>query len=83
MTTHVTGLLSEYLDGELSMLDRRLLEGHLRTCRLCTATLDELRWIVEIAGRATAHDRPPTRDLWAGILARIESSASARAKYFR
>jgi anti-sigma factor RsiW len=69
MNDQWTNRLSEYLDGELDAGERLELESHLATCENCATTLAELRRVV---GRASAlDDRPPARDLWPGIAARI------------
>lgn len=64
-----TSKLSEYLDGELSSSDARALEAHVATCAACSRTLDELRRVVARAG--ALEDRPPQKDLWAGVARRI------------
>ena len=64
-----TSRLSEYVDGELSGSDLRALEAHLATCTACTRTLEELRRVVARAG--ALEDRPPQKDLWAGVARRI------------
>ena len=61
--------LSEYLDEELDAAERLELESHLATCEPCRTTLEELRGVVGRAGGLD--DRPPKRDLWPGIAARI------------
>lgn len=64
-----TNRLSAYLDDELETEERGALQQHLDTCAECAATLDELRRVVH---RARAlEDRPPARDLWPDIAARI------------
>jgi anti-sigma factor RsiW len=69
MNDQWTNRLSEYLDDELDAAERLELESHLATCANCATTLVELRRVV---GRALAlDDRPPARDLWPGIAARI------------
>jgi len=71
-----TEKLSEYLDGELGMTDRELLERHLDDCAECTRVLSELKRVV---GRARAmDDRRPDVDLWAGVAAGIGASVQAR-----
>lgn len=60
-----TDRLSEYIDDELTPAERAELEAHLRSCRECVATLEELREVVACA--ATLPARPPASDLWPGI----------------
>ena len=75
MTDIWTDRLSEYLDGELPAEERTALEDHLRHCVACGAALADLKRIVR---RARAlDDRPPERDLWPGIAARIGVPAAA------
>jgi hypothetical protein len=69
MMDHWTARLSDYLDDELSSSDARALEAHLATCTACSRTLEELRRVVARAG--ALEDRPPQRDLWAGVARRI------------
>ncbi|HEU4699458.1 MAG TPA: anti-sigma factor [Gemmatimonadales bacterium] len=61
--------LSEYLDDELTPPERAACEAHLAGCAECRATLDELRRVV--ARARSLEDRPPARELWSGIAARI------------
>ena len=69
MNDQWTDRLSDYLDGEVSESERRLLEAHLAGCGACSATLTELRQVV---ARASAlEDRPPATNLWPGIARRI------------
>ncbi|HEX6104331.1 MAG TPA: zf-HC2 domain-containing protein [Gemmatimonadales bacterium] len=77
MTDHWSDRLSEYLDGDLAAEDRTALEAHLERCAECRETLASLRRVVTRA-RAMA-DRPPTRDLWPGIAARIGARAARPA----
>ena len=72
VSEHVTDQLSLYLDDELSAAERRVVDVHVRTCGVCATTLEDFRRIFEAAGRAATSDIPPSRDLWAGILARID-----------
>jgi tetratricopeptide (TPR) repeat protein len=74
--------LSEYLDDELGVDQRRALEAHLAHCVECTTTLGELR---AVAVRARSlENRTPSRDLWPEIAARIAGldSAPDQAKIF-
>ena len=75
MNDRWTDKLSEYLDGELGMTDRELLDRHLVDCAECTRVLNELK---RVAGRARAlDDRRPDVDLWAGVAAGIGASVPA------
>jgi len=68
-------LLSEYLDGELSAVDRCEVEAHLADCTECRVTLEELR---AVARRAAAlENQAPERDLWIGIVQQIAATGSA------
>jgi len=68
-----TDRLSEFLDGELEKRDREALEEHLKSCGECSAALDDLRAVMSRA--RSLDDRPPARDLWAGIAERIGTAS--------
>ncbi len=76
MSDQWTDRLSEYLDGDLEGPERTELEAHLETCPACSETLNGLRRIV-IRARSL-DDRPPARDLWAGVAERIGAPVQAR-----
>ncbi len=64
-----TDRLSEYLDGELSPIEKAELEAHLADCSECFTTLGELRMVVQrVRALPTT---PPRKDLWPGIAARL------------
>ena len=67
-----TDRLSEYIDDELAPAERAALEAHLRSCRTCAATLEELREVV--AHAATLPARPPANDLWPAIEPQLSAS---------
>ena len=69
MTDQWTDRLSEYLDDELPPEERAAVDAHLRHCVACGAVLADLKRIV-VRARAL-EDRPPARDLWPAIAARI------------
>lgn len=69
MSDHWAHKLSEYVDGELSVAEREMLEAHLAECDECAATLDGLRRVV--AQASALQDRPPAAELWSGIVERI------------
>lgn len=75
MTEHWTERLSEYVDGTLPAEERRLVDAHLSECEACAEVAGELRAVAERAG--TLADRPPSRDLWPGIAARIDAPTAA------
>jgi len=74
MDTHLGELLSACVDGELSGEARDAAERHLTSCAECRAAYDDL---LRLARRSEAlDDRPPARDLWPGIAARISAGAT-------
>ena len=75
MTAHLDYELSAYLDGELEAAERVRVEAHLEGCAECRAVLDDLRRLVR--RERALDDRPPGRDLWPGIEARIASASTA------
>ncbi len=63
--------LSDWLENELDPATRTLLERHVAACARCTALVADLALI-----RREAESLPelvPSRDLWAGIEARIQA----------
>ncbi|MFI5207083.1 MAG: zf-HC2 domain-containing protein [Gemmatimonadales bacterium] len=69
MSEHLNELLSSYVDDDVSAVERMRIESHLAQCEQCRADVEGLRRVVRRA--ATLDDRPPQRDLWAGIQGRI------------
>jgi hypothetical protein len=67
-----TDRLSGYLDGDLTPEEREDVERHLEGCEACREVLGELRAVVALAGGLG--ERPPERELWPVIAARIEGS---------
>jgi hypothetical protein len=80
MSDQWTDRLSEYLDGDLAEAETAALEAHLDTCAACRETLAGLRRIV-VRARAL-EDRPPSRDLWSGVAARIGAAPGRRRLSF-
>jgi len=73
-----TDRLSDYLDDEMSVSDRRTLERHLEGCAGCRHELAELR---AVASRArTLPDTLPDRDLWPGVAAAIGAASARRGR---
>lgn len=75
MGEHPGERLSAYLDGELGLEARRRVEQHLAACAECRDTLEDLRRLVRRA--RSLDDRPPERDLWTGIAARLDEAPEA------
>lgn len=62
--------LSELADGELDDSRRAAIEVHLATCAACASVVADLQALARAAG--TLEDRPPRKDLWPGIAARLD-----------
>ena len=81
-TDAFTSQLSDYLDDELSAIERQAIDAHLADCEACRRTLEELRRVV--AHASNLKDSAPASDLWPDIEARIGSeSRRARVSPFR
>lgn len=69
MAEHLGERLSAYLDGELDGEALAVATAHLAVCAECRTALESLQ---QLARRARAlDDRPPERDLWPGVAARL------------
>jgi anti-sigma factor RsiW len=62
--------LSALLDGDLSSLEARELKNHLDRCEACSALLQNLAAVKDMAAHLPA--RTPARDLWPGISEAIQ-----------
>lgn len=69
---HCSDRLSDYLDGDLDRAEQGAFEAHLAGCADCRSALEGLRAL--LARTAKLEDRPPERDLWPGIMARLEAA---------
>jgi anti-sigma factor RsiW len=81
MTDRFAERLSDYLDGELSPVERASIDAHLAECAGCRAALEQLRQVV--ARAQTLPDAAPDRDLWRDIATRIGSTPRARVSVFK
>lgn len=54
----VQGMLSPYIDGQLSASDREGMEGHLEGCQACRRELESLRATVNLLHRVTMASPP-------------------------
>ncbi len=72
-------LLSDFLDGTLTGVERTLLSSHLDDCAACAAARDDLSAIVMSARTMNAYSvaPPSSRALWLRISNTIESERAA------
>lgn len=76
-------LLDAFVDGGLSDSDARAMEAHLAACGACAEETRALRALLGDAA-ALAKAIPPSSDLWAGIVPRLQPSrVSARRSRLR
>lgn len=68
---HVDQVLSAYLEGDLGTARRGAVDAHLRECLRCAALVRDIEGIR--TGAAGLAELTPSRDLWDGIAARIET----------
>jgi len=76
--------LGEYVEGELSQLDSRRIEGHLSLCAACRR--EEARFRAAIGALRTPREPAPHQDLYAGFsakLARYERRPTIRQSQLR
>lgn len=73
----VAGLLSSYIDGQVTSAERRLIEGHLPGCDSCSRELDDLRRTVSLMG--TLPELGPGRSY---VLSSAHRPAPARRSAF-
>jgi anti-sigma factor RsiW len=71
----VLSRLDEHVDGELHASDARRLNDHLATCPSCRRQERRLRELLDQAARLPK-ERAPARDLWPGILGRLQARPS-------
>ena len=76
-TPHWTERLSDYLDGELTAVQRAECDAHLAACTQCRTVLAELQAVVQIS--RDDGDVFPATDLWPGVLSRIGNAAPTQA----
>ncbi len=74
MDAHLGERLSALVDGEVSGEALDAAQAHLTACAECRAAYDALLAIKRHAG--ALDDRPPARDLWPGIAARLAEGAA-------
>lgn len=72
-------LLSDFIDGDLSVEDRRLLASHLEECLPCYSVLEDLEAIVDFCRehRGEYDPVPNSRAMWVRIRNTVESERQA------
>ncbi len=68
---HIDSVLSAWFEGDLDAAERRAVDAHLRECLRCASVVRDLEVIRRDAAKLPA--MAPSRDLWEGIAARIET----------
>lgn len=63
--------LADYLEGDLQPAERQAVQAHIASCVRCTALVRDLDQIRADAGQLD--ELTPSRDLWVGIVDRIET----------
>jgi predicted anti-sigma-YlaC factor YlaD len=54
----VVEIVSDYLEGALSLEDRERFDAHLRGCRGCTAYIEQMRETIRLTGMLTEEQVP-------------------------
>jgi predicted anti-sigma-YlaC factor YlaD len=55
----IVKLVTDYLEGHLTAIERRRFEEHFAICPPCNAFLDQMRTTVELVGNLQEEDVPP------------------------
>jgi len=56
-------LVTDYLEGRLSWIDRSRVDGHLAACEHCSTYLEQMRQTIRVTGRLREDDiAPEVRD---------------------
>ena len=69
----VQARLDDYVGGYLEAAEAQAVERHMETCTSCRESLDDLQRLLQQAQQLSP-GLAPQRDLWPGILGRLESS---------
>ena len=67
----ITELVTDYLEGRLSLGQRLRFQLHLGTCRHCRAYLRQMRMTIRVAGRLS--DEPLPETLQAELMGRFRT----------
>ena len=55
----IVKLVTDYLEGRLTLAEQRRFEGHVAICPPCRGFLDQMRTTVELVGDLGEQDVPP------------------------
>ncbi len=69
-------VVTDYLEGTLSDVDRRRFEEHLEVCVRCVAYVEQIRLTIGATGRAGAHPDALPAELRDGIRAAFRDWAA-------
>lgn len=72
-------LLNDYLDADLTFIQRRDVENHLRNCNDCRTEVEELRALRNQAS-SLPREITPRRDLWPAIHSKITAPSDSSLK---
>ncbi len=72
----ITQLVTEYVEGALSLRDRLRFQLHIGMCRHCRAYLRQMKLTARTLGHLPAPELPP--EIEAELLARFESWKTSR-----
>lgn len=65
----LTEIITDYLEGRMSFMDRVRFRVHIGMCRGCRAYLDQMKQTIGTLGRLPPEDMPP--DVQAQLLERF------------
>ncbi|OFW15450.1 MAG: anti-sigma factor [Acidobacteria bacterium RIFCSPLOWO2_12_FULL_67_14] len=65
----LTEVITDYLEGRMSFMDRVRFRVHIGMCRGCRAYLDQMKQTIRTIGRLPPEDMPP--DVQAQLLERF------------
>jgi hypothetical protein len=74
--------LEEFLDRRLDVEEEKAVTAHLTTCEGCAEEAEAMRRLRELTAELPRDVEPP-RDLWPGIVARIDEGKVVKARFGR
>lgn len=65
----ITEVITDYLEGRMSLMNRVRFRAHIGACRGCRTYLDQMKLTIRTLGKLPTHDIPP--EVRAQLLARF------------